>query len=79
IPLATAGMNLLEQNLKPAQAHYDSFSREAVVDYLERTRVAILQNIRKWIFNTEMTELQIFSLYTLAGMGKSTIAQTIAG
>ncbi|KAG8994731.1 hypothetical protein FRB94_009686 [Tulasnella sp. JGI-2019a] len=70
--------NLLEQILKPADAQYDSHSRKAASSCFEGTCVALLQQICNWIYSQEPDQLRMMYLYGLAGMGKSTIAETIA-
>ncbi|KAG8994730.1 hypothetical protein FRB94_009685 [Tulasnella sp. JGI-2019a] len=70
--------NLLRQALSPADAQYDSHSRKAASSCLGGTRVALLQQIRDWVYSQDPTQLRMWYLYGLAGTGKSTIAETIA-
>ncbi|KAG8874985.1 hypothetical protein FRB97_005492 [Tulasnella sp. 331] len=73
------GTNLLEQNLRPAPARYNSSIRDTISGGVEGTHVTILQMIHLRIFGTSSETPQIFWPHRLPGTGKSTIAQTISG
>ncbi|KAG8932227.1 hypothetical protein FRC01_000093 [Tulasnella sp. 417] len=71
----------LNQHLRPlprAQARYDSQSRQDAHGCLEGTRKKVLQEIYDWINNDDPESPRILWLCGLAGIGKSTIAHTIA-
>ncbi|KAG8843346.1 hypothetical protein FRB96_004078 [Tulasnella sp. 330] len=74
-----AGTNLLEQNLRPAPARYNSSIRDTISGGVGGTHVTILQMIHLRIFGTSSETPQIFWPHRLPGTGKSTIAQTISG
>lgn len=60
-----------------ADAEYDSSSRDGS-SCLNGTREGILQSIFNWINDNDPNGPRIFWINGLAGMGKSTIAHTIA-
>ncbi|KAG8891360.1 hypothetical protein FRC01_014747, partial [Tulasnella sp. 417] len=64
--------------LPRAQARYDSQSRQGAVGCLDGTRMKVLQEIFDWIINEDPQSPRILWLCGLAGIGKSTIAHTIA-
>lgn len=64
--------------LPRAQARYDSQSRQDAHGCLEGTRTKVLREIYDWIDNEDPGAPRILWLCGLAGIGKSTIAHTIA-
>ncbi|KAF4569713.1 hypothetical protein EYR36_009511 [Pleurotus pulmonarius] len=58
-------------------ALYDSADRNFAPRCLENTRVSVLERITKWM--ADPTAPHLFWLNGMAGTGKSTVAQTIAG
>ncbi|KAG8912399.1 hypothetical protein FRC02_006012, partial [Tulasnella sp. 418] len=74
--LTQAEQDLLK-TLPHVNARYDCMSRTDASACLENTRIALLQEIFKWIHDTE-TKQKIFWLHGLAGTGKSTVAHTVA-
>ncbi|KAJ8695212.1 hypothetical protein PTI98_007826 [Pleurotus ostreatus] len=58
-------------------ALYDSADRNFAPKCLENTRVSVLERVTKWI--ADPTAPHLFWLNGMAGTGKSTVAQTIAG
>ncbi|KAG8932012.1 hypothetical protein FRC01_000468 [Tulasnella sp. 417] len=64
--------------LPQAQARYDSQSRQDAHGCLEGTRKQVLEAICDWIDNKDPESPRMLWLYGLAGIGKSTIAHTIA-
>ncbi|KAG8932010.1 hypothetical protein FRC01_000466 [Tulasnella sp. 417] len=64
--------------LPRAQARYDSQSRQDAHGCLEGTRKKVLQAIQGWINSDDPESPPILWLCGLAGIGKSTIAHTIA-
>ncbi|KAG8976292.1 hypothetical protein FRC05_004208 [Tulasnella sp. 425] len=75
--MSMAQLQLL-RDLPRAQARYDSQSRSADRGCFEGTRTNILRDINNWINNKDPKTPPIFWLCGLAGIGKSTIAHTIA-
>ncbi|KAG8917732.1 hypothetical protein FRC01_002235 [Tulasnella sp. 417] len=71
-----AAQMLLLNGLRRAQARYDSSSRAGTNGCFEGTRIGILQAISAWI--EDPASPSIFWLSGMAGIGKSTIAQTVA-
>ncbi|KAF9518419.1 hypothetical protein BS47DRAFT_298514 [Hydnum rufescens UP504] len=59
-------------------AAYDSGREDAALSCLEGTRVSILAEIMSWFESTENGTPPIYWLVGLAGIGKSTIAKTVA-
>ncbi|KAG8943527.1 hypothetical protein FRC03_002441, partial [Tulasnella sp. 419] len=74
--LTQAEQDILK-TLPHVNARYDCLARTDASACLENTRIALLQEIFKWIHNSE-TKQKIFWLHGLAGTGKSTVAQTVA-
>ncbi|KAI0064287.1 WD40 repeat-like protein [Artomyces pyxidatus] len=69
----------LVNNLPRAhKASFDSGRAGASSSCLEGTRVAILDKIKAWVDNPDPATPRIFWLSGLAGIGKTTIARTIA-
>jgi hypothetical protein len=65
------------RDLPRAKAAYNDYAKEnRRVSCFEGTRQALLSDIEKWIFDA--TQFLIYMLSGLAGIGKSTVAQTIA-
>ncbi|KAG8936544.1 hypothetical protein FRC00_008478 [Tulasnella sp. 408] len=64
--------------LPRAEARYDSRSRQDANGCLEGTRTKVLKEIYDWINSTDPESPPILWLCGLAGIGKSTIAHTIA-
>ncbi|KAG8963667.1 hypothetical protein FRC00_005473 [Tulasnella sp. 408] len=64
--------------LSRAQARYDSQSRQGAHGCLEGTRKKVLKEIYDWIDRDDPDSPRILWLCGLAGIGKSTIAHTIA-
>ncbi|KAG8952349.1 hypothetical protein FRC04_004777 [Tulasnella sp. 424] len=75
--LSAAQLQLL-RDLPRAQARYDSQSRGDARGCFEGTRKNTLNEIYNWINNQDPNTPPIFWLCGLAGIGKSTIAHTIA-
>ncbi|KAG8920366.1 hypothetical protein FRC01_000799 [Tulasnella sp. 417] len=71
-----AAQMLLINGLRRAQARHDSSSRAGTNGCFEGTRIGILQAISAWI--EDPASSPIFWLSGMAGIGKSTIAQTVA-
>lgn len=67
---------VLINGLRRAQARHDSSSRMGTNACFEGTRIGILQAISAWI--DDPNSPSIFWLSGMAGIGKSTIAQTVA-
>ena len=63
---------------RATNAAHDSGREDAPLPCLEGTRVAILAEITSWLERTESRSTPIYWLTGLAGIGKSTIAKTIA-
>src|ERR1700759_4634242 len=66
------------RDLPRADAAYNDYAsggKKRVICF-ERTREALLADIGKWI--KALDETRIYSLSGLAGIGKSTVAQTVA-
>jgi AAA ATPase domain len=59
-------------------AAYDSGREDALLSCFEGTRVSILAEIMSWFESTENGTPPIYWLVGLAGIGKSTIAKTVA-
>ncbi|KAF5320983.1 hypothetical protein D9619_001411 [Psilocybe cf. subviscida] len=59
-------------------ASYDSVRTGGANGCLKGTRVSILNNIREWATSTNPNQAPIFWLNGLAGIGKTTIAHTMA-
>ncbi|KAF9518437.1 hypothetical protein BS47DRAFT_299858 [Hydnum rufescens UP504] len=59
-------------------AAYDSGREDAPSSCLEGTRVSILAEITSWLENQESRTPPVYWLIGLAGIGKSTIAKTVA-
>ncbi|KAG8997424.1 hypothetical protein FRB94_007671 [Tulasnella sp. JGI-2019a] len=78
LSMSFAETNFLEQRLKPAPARYNSAARGTISGCLEGTRIAILQKLRRWIFDPDQPRLRIVWLNGQAGTGKSAIAHTIS-
>ncbi|KAG8916436.1 hypothetical protein FRC02_003948 [Tulasnella sp. 418] len=74
--LTQAEQDLLK-TLPHVNAWYDCMARTDTSACLENTCIALLQEIFKWIHNSE-TKQKIFWLHGLASTGKSTVAQTVA-
>ena len=65
------------RDLPRAKAAYNDYAKDnRRVSCFEGTRQALLSDIGEWIF--AVTESLIYVLSGLAGIGKSTVAQTIA-
>ncbi|KAG9007988.1 hypothetical protein FRB93_007007 [Tulasnella sp. JGI-2019a] len=64
--------------LQPADARFDSGSREGASSCLEGTHIAVLQEIQAWVYGTRPDQPSVFWLYGLAGAGKTTISQTVS-
>ena len=64
------------RDLPRAKAAYDDYNNNRRVSCFEGTRQALLSDIGEWIF--AVTEFLIYVLSGMAGIGKSTVAQTIA-
>ncbi|KAG8857829.1 hypothetical protein FRB96_005548 [Tulasnella sp. 330] len=75
--LRQAQLDLL-RGLPRAQARHDAGSRNNATGCFEGTRLNILEDIYKWIENTDPLHPSIYWLCGLAGIGKSTVAQTVA-
>ncbi|KAG9048981.1 hypothetical protein FS837_011532 [Tulasnella sp. UAMH 9824] len=71
-----AAQMILINGLRRAQARHDSSSRVGMNACFEGTRVGILQAISAWIEDSGSSS--IFWLSGMAGIGKSTIAQSVA-
>ncbi|KAG8947586.1 hypothetical protein FRC04_010636 [Tulasnella sp. 424] len=71
-----AAQMVLLNGLRRAQARHDSSSRMGTNGCFKGTRVGILQAISAWIDDPDSPS--IFWLSGMAGIGKSTIAQTVA-
>ncbi|KAG8913473.1 hypothetical protein FRC00_002333 [Tulasnella sp. 408] len=71
-----AAQMILINGLRRAQARHDSSSRVGTNACFEGTRIGILQAISTWIEDSGSSS--IFWLSGMAGIGKSTIAQTVA-
>jgi len=65
-------------NLPRAQASYNSFFRNDAASCFEGKRLTVRKEISDWIENTGSDSPRTFWLSGLAGIGKSTIAQTVA-
>ncbi|KAG8997414.1 hypothetical protein FRB90_012513, partial [Tulasnella sp. 427] len=76
--LLNASQSQLLRELPRAQARYDSQSRGDAHGCFEGTRTNTLNEIYAWINNEDPKTPPIFWLCGLAGIGKSTIAHTIA-
>ncbi|KAG8932224.1 hypothetical protein FRC01_000090 [Tulasnella sp. 417] len=74
----TATLDLRLLMLPRAQARYDSQSRQNAHGCLEGTRKKVLEVIHNWINSDDPESPRILWLCGLAGIGKSTIAHTIA-
>ncbi|KAG8918698.1 hypothetical protein FRC02_002162, partial [Tulasnella sp. 418] len=74
--LTQAEQDLLK-TLPHVNARYDCMSRNDASACLENTRIALLQEIFKWVRDHE-TKQKTFWLHGLAGTGKSTVAHTVA-
>ncbi|KAF9503562.1 hypothetical protein BS47DRAFT_788982 [Hydnum rufescens UP504] len=72
--LSVAILSLPRANL----AAYDSGREDALSLCLEGTRVSILAEIMSWLERTESGTPPVYWLMGLAGIGKSTIAKTVA-
>jgi hypothetical protein len=66
------------KELPRADARHDSGSRNNATRCFQGTREKTLEEIYKWIENREPDHPPIFWLCGLAGIGKSTIAQTVS-
>ena len=64
------------RDLPRARAAHDDYDKDRRVSCFEGTRQALLSEIGEWIF--AVTEHLIYVLSGMAGLGKSTVAQTIA-
>ncbi|KAF9509246.1 hypothetical protein BS47DRAFT_1413502, partial [Hydnum rufescens UP504] len=71
---STAVMSLPRAN----SVAYDSGREDAPSSCLEGTRVSILTEIMSWFENMESSMPPVYWLVGLAGIGKSTIAKTVA-
>ncbi|KAF9509840.1 hypothetical protein BS47DRAFT_113675 [Hydnum rufescens UP504] len=63
---------------RAGSAAYDSGREDAPWSCLEGTRVSILAEIMSWFASTESETPPVYWLVGLAGIGKSTIAKTVA-
>ncbi|KAG9034502.1 hypothetical protein FS837_002194 [Tulasnella sp. UAMH 9824] len=77
-PLEAVALNQHLLLLPRAEARYDSRSRQDANGCLAGTRTKVLEEIYDWINSTDPESPSIFWLCGLAGIGKSTIAHTIA-
>ncbi|KAF9459973.1 hypothetical protein BDZ94DRAFT_1198701, partial [Collybia nuda] len=68
--------NLVEK-LTPATAGFDYRSSESRSSCFQGTRERLLTDINNWMHNSAKDE-SIYILYGIAGIGKSTVAQTVA-
>ncbi|KAG8958916.1 hypothetical protein FRC03_008700 [Tulasnella sp. 419] len=75
IQLNQVELELLSR-LPNADARYDSAARSSAPSCLEDTRVALLEDIFRWIDGHDAEK--VYWLHGLAGTGKSTIAHTVA-
>jgi len=66
------------KELPRADARHDSGSRNNAACCFQGTREKTLEEIYKWIEHVDPNHPPIFWLCGLAGIGKSTIAQTVA-
>ena len=64
--------------LAHAPAHYDSHTRSFASSCFEGTRVALLRQIDSWVKDTRSSSTRVYWLSGLAGIGKTTISQTLA-
>ena len=71
-------LSSLVDRLPSSPARYDSAERSFASRCLLGTRVELLQTIDAWVNDDSLDHPRIFWLSGLAGIGKSTIAQTVA-
>ncbi|KAG8872084.1 hypothetical protein FRB97_008051 [Tulasnella sp. 331] len=69
--------NLLSQLLQPADARFDSGPRESASSCLQGTRVAVLEELQRWIYNRGPDQPCLFWLYGVAGTGKTTLNKLV--
>lgn len=74
---SSACLNLLEVNLRPVEARYDSDARRSATGCLEGTRADILKQLNDWIFSTNSAPVHMFCLFGQVGTGKLAITHTI--
>ncbi|KAF8629283.1 hypothetical protein AX15_003530 [Amanita polypyramis BW_CC] len=63
---------------RAVEAGYNSGRAGGPSSCLEGTRVAILETVKSWVTNSDSSQPRLFWLNGLAGIGKSTVAKTIA-
>ncbi|KAF9504995.1 hypothetical protein BS47DRAFT_1437375 [Hydnum rufescens UP504] len=74
---ASPGITRL-MSVRARHAEYNSSRKDAPLSCLEGTRVHILEDIMSWLALTEDNAHPVYWLNGLAGIGKSTIATTVA-
>jgi hypothetical protein len=65
-------------HLHRAPAHWNAGKRSHSTGCLEGTRITLLQQIMDWIQSHDPTSPRIYWINGLAGIGKSTVAHTVA-
>lgn len=70
--------HLIDKLPRAHKAAFDSGRAGGLNSCFVGTRVAILDSIKSWLDSSDVTESRLFWLNGLAGIGKSTIARTIA-
>ena len=68
----------LLQKLKRAPASFESAKRSAKEGCFEGTRAGLLKQIDEWLASEKDTTKPVFWLQGIAGIGKSTVAHTVA-
>jgi hypothetical protein len=74
----TAWSELVNRLPRAVQASYNSGRAGGPTTCFEDTRVAVLKTIKAWISDSDKSLPSVFWLNGMAGIGKSTIAKTIA-